>query len=162
MTDVDDPNALRLQISQQRKQSRDLRRRQRGGWFVHDQDADIMSEHSCNLDQLLLGNRELADGDIQRNLNAHAFEDCGGPLLFLTTRNPEVPPITSQEHIVAGIQGWKQAQFLIDHADSGLNSIQRPLHPDFIAVDANRAGIRLMSTGQQTNERTLPGSVLAH
>ena len=70
--------------------------------------------------------------------------------------------ITSQKHIINGIQGWQQSQFLVDHSNAGLDCIERTLQKNFLAINENCAGVRLMSTGQQANQRALPCSVLTH
>ena len=57
--DIDDGDAMRLEIADDAEQDFHLRGAERGGRFVHDQDVDIGGEGFRDLDDLLLANAKI-------------------------------------------------------------------------------------------------------
>ena len=59
--DVDDRDALRLEVGDDAKQDLDLRRAERRGRLVHDEDARVARHRLGDLDQLLLADHQVLD-----------------------------------------------------------------------------------------------------
>ena len=78
MRDEDDRGALFAQPSQGREQPLHLRRRQRRGRLVEDDDAGAREQHAGDLDQLLQADRQIADPRQRIDVDAEPRELLAG------------------------------------------------------------------------------------
>src|SRR5690606_22210672 len=75
--DIDDGDALRLQLAQTVKQKRRLASGDDGGGFVEDQKLDRPDEGLGDLDHLLVGDRQGSDLAVDVDLGTEIAQDLG-------------------------------------------------------------------------------------
>ena len=95
------------------------------GWkgsagFVHDDDACVLGECLGDLDNLLLGDGELAALDLDRNVNADALKQRPSLLWFVPLGNKaDAAGFLSEENVFAYGQIGNKIEFLINDANAG-------------------------------------------
>jgi len=147
--DIDDADAMRLQLPNDTKEVLDLDVVQRRGGLVHDEHARIERERLRNLDHLLLGHRELAHRRARIELQMHALEDRGGPAieLALVDEKPEAPlRLAPDEDVLRGAQMIHQVQFLMHDADAERLGGARVGNVDRLAIDEDFPLVLLVDT----------------
>ena len=82
VADVDDADALRLQLADDREQAVDFLQRQRGARFVHHDDPSILRQRLGDLDDLLLGDGQRAADRLGIERHAESLEELLRSLMF--------------------------------------------------------------------------------
>ena len=88
MTDVNDAQPLAFKVANDLEQPLDFLRRQSGAGLVHDQDAGVGRQGLGDLDDLLLGHREIAAKAVGVDGHADAAKQLPGLGLFLAVPQP--------------------------------------------------------------------------
>ena len=87
MADVNNADALRAQFAHYLEQALDLARSERGGGFIHHNDACLLRKCLGDLDDLLLGHGKVAAERVRINLHADPIKQLAGLIRFLLVRN---------------------------------------------------------------------------
>jgi hypothetical protein len=163
--DVDDADALRLQVLDHVEQHDLLRIGQRGGGLVEDHGLGVDGQRAGDLHHLLVGDGQVADQRAGVEADLQLFEDRVGAVI-------ERAPVDAAEALarqlaqidVLGHRHFlREAQFLVDEHDALGLGLQRPLHHGPRArstIDAALVG--LVDAAQHLHQRRFAGAVLAH
>ena len=69
--------------------------------------------------------------------------------------------LAAEEHVAGDVQRVDELELLVDDRDAEPRGIDRPVHDNRRAVDANLARVGAMDAGQDLHQRRLAGAVLA-
>ena len=162
--DVDDALALRFQGADDLEQMRDFALRQRGGRLVHDEDVGIVGDRLGDLDHLPVGDREVAHLDLGVERNIEPIEQFLrlAPHLVVAHEAERVERLAPDPDVLGDRHEAHQVEFLMDHGDAVLQRVERRLQADFLALEAEGAGIGRVDAGDDLHQRRFAGAVLAH
>ena len=154
VADVNDPDILRFQFVDHTKQSLGFARGEGGAGFVHDDDTGILRESLSDLDDLLLGDGEAVALGIDRDLHTDAIKQRLRPCLLAGAGNEaDASRFLPKEDIFTGGQVRDEVELLInDPYAGGLRSL-RGGDGGRLAVDLDRAFIRLVGAAENLDER---------
>ena len=121
MGNEDDARAFVPQLSQGRKQALHLRRRERRGWLIEDDDARAGRQNAGDLDQLLQADRQVAEPGERIDVDAESGELFTG---FARHSPPlheaeAIGRLRPEKHVLGHRQIRRDAEFLMDHGDAG-------------------------------------------
>ena len=162
MADEQHGDAAVPQAADDREQPVDLVRRQRRGGLVEDEHAGLDRERLRDLDQLLVGHREPADGRLDVEPDVQLLEQR----LRLA---PHLAPVDGPQracrrvadvHVLGHAEVREQARLLVDHRDPERPGLRRAGDHGRLAVDADRARVRLVDAGQDLDQGALARAVL--
>ena len=160
--DIDDRDALRLQIADHLEQHRHLRRRQGRGGLVHDQDARIDRQGPRDLDQLLLAQPQVLDARQRVNVLFQLLHQRAGLALLLgivdARRARDLAP---HEDIVAHVHVRRQGQFLVDDGNAEVPRGDGRADRRGPALQQQFARCRLLDARQDLHQRRFSRAVLA-
>lgn len=123
---VDDRHAAARQVVDDLEEHFHLRRAQRRGRLVHDQDARIDGECPCNLDDLLLAEAKILDARQRIDVFLELFHQRPGlTLLFSEVDDTALDDLPAHENIVADTQIGGQAELLVNDRDPALARMGR-------------------------------------
>ena len=86
-------------------------------------------------------------------------------LFYFTSTGANPPAVRmfgAQRHILLDSQMRRQHEFLVNHADAGIASVQRIGRRIRLAVQGHASRIGLVCAAQYLHERAFPGAVLAY
>ena len=157
---IDRPSAL--SVRDDAGEIGDLGFAQRRGRLVHDDEPRTHRERPGDLDQLLLGDRKIADQRHRVTLEPDLVGDRTGVL-------SEAPPADEQprarfaadEHVFGDRHIRREGEFLIDGDDAGALRVMRRSEGDGLAEELDRPGVGAVRAGQDLEQRRLAGAVLA-
>ena len=121
MRDEDDrPSACR-QAPDDLVEALDLRRRQRSGRLVEDDELGVTGKRPEDLDLLLRRERQRPDRRVRRHLEAGASDDAPEPIEELPTTDEAEPSwLGAEEHVLGDRPLRDQRDFLGNHRDPAL------------------------------------------
>jgi hypothetical protein len=146
------------------EQPLDLGPGERRGRLVHDQHPRVERQRLGDLDDLLVGDREAADGARGVEPDAEAVE----LLLHLAVHQPAVDPARALERVPAHDdvlrhrEVGEERRLLIDDGDAGRAGVGRGAEVHDLAVDEHLAAVEPDHAGEQLDERRLARAVLPH
>ena len=163
--DVDDADAMGLQVLDDGEQMFDLGLIERRRGLVHHQHFRVEREGLGDLDKLLARDREVADfsGRIDRHLHPLEQRGGGGVLLRLVDEHAETAArLAADEDVLGGRHVVHQEQFLMNDADAQFLRGARSRNRDGLALDDDLASVGLDDAGEHLHQRRLAGAVLSH
>ena len=150
MRNIDDGDALRLQLSHDFEKTVSLTLRQSGSRFIHDDRLRIEHQVSCDFCHLLLSDRAFPCDLIERQRDAHFltlfFRHL--PHLFEINEAKSRFRLIHQEKILQNRQIRPDIQLLMNESDPVLFRIFIIAESHFLAIHQNGAGIRLVDARQ--------------
>ena len=138
--------------------------REARGRLVHGDDAGVLEEGAGDLDHLLLGDLELADGDLGVDGGVEVAQHLGGAAFLAPPIDQEAAGLlqgASQEHVLRHREVRDVLELLVDHGDPGGAGLQRRSDLDRTAVDLDVPLVGLEHRRQDVEERGLARAVLA-
>ena len=161
--DVDDADALGLELADDPEQLGDLGIVQRRGRLVHDQDLGLERQGLGDLHHLLPGDRELADFGARIEPEVQSGEDGRGVAVqgLLVEQEPEGPlGLAADEDVLRGGEVVHQVELLMNDADAEVLRRTGRRNIDGHAVDADFAGVLRIDSGEDLHQGRLAGAVL--
>ncbi len=162
MGDVDDRDAVRLEVGHHPQQPLGLGEREARGRLVHDDDAGVHRQRLGDLDQLPLRDRQLGDRRAGLEVGAEPLQQgCGLGVHRPCVDQAEPPLLAPDEHVGGDVEVLEQVQFLMHEGDPGLG---RPGHGHGrmgSPVDADFSSRRRHDAAQDLHQRAFAGAVLA-
>ena len=118
MGDVDDGNALALELPDDPKEDGNFVARQGGGRFIHDEDLHVLDERLGNRHDLLRAHPEVPDFPVRVNAVLKAAEDLRcNLLLLLEVDDVARRDLPGKEHVVGNRHVGAQVKLLVDDPD---------------------------------------------
>ena len=162
VSDEDDRQALGLQRPDDAGEVGDFRFAQRRGRLVHHDELGAHRKRAGDLDQLLLGDREVAHVRHRVALKPDLVGDRAGVF-------GEAPPAHEQprarfaadEHVLGDRHVGGEGEFLIDRDDAGALGVVRRSEGDRFAIELDFARIGALRAGKDLEQGRLAGAVLA-
>ena len=160
--DEDDRQALGLERPDDANEIGDFRFAERRGRLVHDDEPRAHGERARDLDELLLGDREIANQRHRVALEADPVGDRAGLL-------GEAPPadeeprarLAADEHVLGDRHVGGEGEFLVDGDDAGALGVVGRREGDRLAEELDLARVGAVRAGQDLEQRRLAGAVLA-
>ena len=180
--DVDQRDAVGLQLRDQCEQALGLARRERRGRLVHDQQARLALQRLRDLDQLLLGDDQMLDQRVgacrQADQSQHAFglgahrsvvEPRARPAArrartgVRSTKEPHQTArlLVAEEDVLRDGQVLGERELLVDHHDAARLGCPWSIEVHHVAIDTQFAAAQGFIAGEDLHQRALAGAVLA-
>ncbi len=161
--DVDDADAVLLQIPDDAEEAVDLLVGQRRRGLVHDQDLGVGPERPRDLDELLLGHREPSDLGLGVDRRADPIEEPPSPVapLLPADQSPRPGRFQADRDVLGDGQVGKQRRLLVDRRDPEGFGQDRVVGLDQFPGDFKRPLVWLVGAGDDLDERRLPRAILA-
>ena len=163
MRDEEHRVAARPQCLDDAEQPVDLRPGQRGRRLVHHDHPRVRRQRLCDLDELLVGDRETARKPLGVEADAELIEDGGR----LAAHAPRVDAaealerLRADEDVLGDAQVGKQRRLLEDDRDPGRLRLLGVVEDRLLAVEQQPSGVGSMHARQDLDECRLAGAVLA-
>ncbi len=162
VTDVEHQLAARLQTREQRLELVDLGPIERRGRLIKDKNPRVAHQTFGDLEQLLLGDRQIAARPLRIKLDAGAFQHCAG-------RTPDAGAIqhaataglASEAEIFSDAQVRQHSQFLKHGGHARAPRLRRGREAHALPVEPDFALVRHVHTRQQLHQRGFARAVLA-
>ena len=135
---VDDRDALALEVGDHLEQHLDLGCRKRRGRLVHDEDLGVERHRLGDLDELLLADPQILHQHVRADAGLEPFEEFAGPTLLLLVIDVEaaVGEFARGEDVFRHRQVAEQIEFLEHHADAARHRIARRGERHLLALEA--------------------------
>ena len=160
---VDDADAVRLQVADDPEEPVDLLVAQRGRRLVHDQDAGFGPQGPRDLDQLLLGHRQRADLGFRVDRRADFFEQVSR--LSAPPAPADPAPASARlepdRDVLGDRQVRKERRLLVNRGDSQVACAHRIEVADRPALDLDRSLVGQMGAGDHLDQRRFARAVFA-
>ena len=156
MRDEDDAAALVAQAAQHGEQPLDLRRRQRRGRLVQDDDPRAGEQHAGELDQLLQADRQpahAAAADRRRCRGARAARRPRAPSRASRTRPAALVGWCRGTRSRRRVRSGTMRQLLVHHADAGGQRVARRAEAHRPPVEPHLARVVRMHAGDDLHQR---------
>ena len=162
--DVDDRQPLVPQSAQEGEEALRLSRTEGGVRLIHDDDLGLLLQRARNLDQLLLGDRELANFGPRVERDGHLRQDLfrSGHHLTLVEQPRSERRLTIGEDVAGDREMGEEIELLKDDADPEPAGMEGIGDDDRFAAQHQRAAVRLVDAGQHLHDGRLAGAVLPH
>ena len=163
MRDIDDSDSVGSKPGDCREESLHLPRFERGGRLIHDDDAMVGGHRACDRDHLLHAETQLAQRSADVDVDPVGREDLAGlPMHAREVDQPKaVLRLMAKEQVPRNAQQGDEVDLLVDRADPGGLGIAWPGELDRDPAIRDLPAIGLMDTGEDLDQRGLPGAVLA-
>jgi hypothetical protein len=162
VADVDDADPVSSQLGDDREQALDLMRREGGRRLVHCEDPGVEGERPGDLDELLLGGREILAWDVQIDRGIETPEQLGRSETFLGPGDEAGPRrFLAEEDVLGGGEAGNEVEFLIDDRDASPAGVLRRSKASYVAVDDDAAGFGAIGAAEDSREGAFAGPVLA-
>ena len=163
--DVDDADAVGLQIGDDAEQARGLAGGQAGGRLVHDHQAGVQRQRLGDLHQLALGEGKVGHRRRRPEIGAQAGEE-GLHLLMQHAgvdqlQRPAEARLAPDEDVGGDVEVVEQVEFLMHEGDAGLGGILDGQGGPLGAVDPDGARARRDHAAEDLHEGGFAGAVLA-
>ena len=154
--------AALLQRAHDAEQPLDLVPGERGGRLVHDQHARVERERLGDLHELLVGDREPADGLLGIELDAEAVHQLLHRAVQLAAVDAAHRPerVAAHHHVLRHRQVGEERRLLVDHRDARVAGIRGAVERDRLTVDQHVALVGPLYAGEHPHDRRLAGAVL--
>ncbi len=151
--DVDDRHPAGRQPLDQALEAGGLRRRQRGGRLVHDDEPRFEREGAGDGHELPLTGFQMRDELLGRNVRL-------AKPLERRRRPGEKRPGTSEEDVLRDRERRDELELLRNDGDAGLDGVPRSVHPARLAVDPDFTGIVRDLARENPDQRRFARAVL--
>ena len=159
---VNDRDAVRLELADDREKDLDLIVGQRVCRLVHDQDLGPETERFCHFYHLLLRDAEALDRHLivwQRAVR-DVVEVSGGKFVFFSAADKAAPVFfMAEHHVFDGVQLTGLVQLLIDDGDTLVDRVLRVQRHKVLAEHFDRSLIRFINAGKNFHQRRFAGAV---
>ena len=160
---VDHPHPACGQRTHQLQQAVDLGLAERGGGLIHHHHAGIESQRPGDLDQLLLGHRQIAHDGVGVQVDLEPADHLGAaPVHGQPVDAQPAGGFAVDEDVLRHGQVRQQVEFLEDHVDAGPLRAHRVGQHRGLALDLEHAAGRLQGSGQEVDQRRFSRAVLTH
>ena len=161
--DVDDANAVGLQLADEGEQVVNLRICQNRGGLVQNQDLGIVvRERLGDLNHLLLGNRQGSDLCLGINGQMEAVQQLlGSAVLLGLVQENTLGGLASDVNIIRNGQVLHQVQFLMYDTDASVLCVLGAIDFDLLTEEFNGTAVLGVDTGQNLHQCGLTGAVFA-
>ncbi len=161
--DVDDGDALRLQLGDHPEQDLDLCGAEGRGRLVHDQDAGVLRQRLGDLDDLLLADAQVADLGARVDVVLQPAQQLRRPAVLAAMVDAAQPAgqLAGHEDVLRHRQVGAEVQLLEHDADAVPHRVLRAVQHHRPAIDQDAALGRLLDSGDDLHQRRLAGAVLA-
>ena len=163
VADIDNRHAFRPQALDQREELLGFAVAQRGGGFVHYQNAAVAVQRARDLDLLLFGDAEAADA-------VGGAKPCAEPIDHLlrlfghlpTPNQPAARDFAAEKDVLRHRQVGRQVDLLIDQRDACRQRLFRSPDGTGAPVDQDFAAGGAVGAGEDLHQGALARAVLAH
>ena len=160
--DEDDRQALGLERSDDAGEIGDFRFAERRGRLVHDDEPRAHGKRARDLDELLLGDRKIANQRHRVALEADLVGDRARVLGEAPPADEELRTrFAADEHVLGDCHVGGEGEFLIDRDNAGALGVVGRREGDRLAIELDFARVRAVRAGQNLEQRRLAGAVLA-
>ena len=144
--DEQDGEALVLELAQVGEQLVDLLRHEHGGRLVQDEDLRAAVEHLADLDALPRADAELLDQRVGIDVEAVGVGDLAdlARARRAVSSTPALGRLAAEHDVLEDGQVVGQHEVLVHHADAGGDRVRRRGERHRLAVDGDRALVRLV------------------
>ena len=126
VADVDDADAVLLELADDLEEVVDLAQAQRGGGLVHDDDVRLVQEGLGDLDHLLLPDTQSADGGAWVDLEMEPGKQLARTRVHGSPFQQGSPvQLRAQEHVLRDGQLGDEVELLIDGHDARVDGLAR-------------------------------------
>ena len=120
MGDIDDRHAFRAQALDEIEQTRRVIAIEGGGRLVHHEDTRVDGKSLCDLDELLLGDRQIARAGLRGDRRTEAGEQTLCVVAHLAPIEHAVARrLDAEKDVLRDAPMRQEAQLLMDNADTG-------------------------------------------
>ena len=161
--DVDQSDALLLELTHHLEQLIDLLRHQRTGRLVQNDNFGVIGHSLGDLDHLALRDTHVFHGLGQVDGHTQTTEQVRS--LFAHARlvdHTALNRITAQEQVIDHVTLEALVELLVDHGDAVFESILRTGEAHLLAIEENGTLVLLISAEQAFHHRGLACAVLTH
>ena len=146
------------------KEMRDFLFGQRGSRLVHDQDVGVVRHRLGDFDHLPIGDAEVAHFGLGIDADVEPIEQFprAPPHLVVPHEAQAVERLAANPDVFRHRHVIHQVEFLMDHRDAVLQRVERRSQTDFLALESEGAGVRLVDAGDDLHQRRFARAVLAH
>ena len=167
MADVDQSDALLLQLVHDAEQRLDFVRGQRGGRLVQDQHLAVCGDGLCDFHHLHLCDAQAAQLCVGVDVQLQLFQQVIGIFIHLGMVHDGdgtslLGGIAAQPDVLCHGAGRDGLQLLMHHCDAAVQCIQRGGDVDLLAFVLDLALIHLVNAEHAFHQGGLTGTVLAH
>ena len=167
MADVDQCNALLLQLTHDAEQRFHFIGGQGGGGLVQDQHLAVCGNSLCNFHHLHLGNAQAAQLCVGIDLQLQLLQQCIGiGIHFAVVHNGDGAKlfggVAAQPDILSHGTGRDGLQLLMHHGNAAVQCIQRGGDGDFFAFVFDLALVHLVNAEHAFHQCGLTGAVFTH
>ena len=163
MRNIDDGDALGLEIRDDAEQDIDLGRAQGRSRLVHDENARVARDGLGDLDQLLLADHQVFDFRARIDRRLQTFEESARlAFLFGVVDPSRSHDLVIDENVLGDREIAEQVQLLEHHADAVRHRVAGVDEGDRLSVEQNAPGGRLFDAGDHLDQRRLARAVLAN
>ena len=161
--DKDHAHLLGFQGTKHIENALDLRVRQGGSGFVHDDEGRLHHQRAGDFDNLFVGGVQRGHHGPGRNIQPHFVKE----LLSLTDHFLMIQKAAfflqfpANEHIFVNGKIVDQVQFLMDKGDPRFEGLMRRMELNGLAVQLDGSGVRLQHAAQNIHQGAFSGAVFA-
>src|SRR5690606_9824414 len=158
---IDDRYAARLEVRDDAEEHIDLRRAQRRGGLVHDEDTGVERNGTGDLDELLLADRQVFRQRIGGNAGLQAIEKRIGllDLCLVVDAAQSARYFAGGEDVLGNGEVAEEIQLLKDDADAMAHSVRGAVQMDALTVHPDLAERRPLDAGDDAHHRRFAGAV---
>src|SRR3954470_5512608 len=160
VTDVDNANPSPAKPFDNPKKIVHIGAGQAAGGLIHDEDARFANEGSGNLDDLLLGDRAMANWQIERNRVLQFRKSVPREIsLPRSIDATEAGRFCTEDDVLRHRKVRRKGEFLIDHRHTGTRCVQWTQGRKGVAIELDGPGIWLFSPAEDFHEGAFPGAI---
>jgi hypothetical protein len=158
----DDGDPPLLQVTDNGEEAADLGLGEGGSGLVHDDELGLHREGAGDLHHLLLGDGQGGDRAGGIKVKTHLLGDrAGRPPHRRSVDEAQAGGLAADEDVLRYRQRRDEVELLVDGDDAQRLGLVRACGCDLASVEADRAGVGRLGTGQDLQERGLAGPILA-
>ncbi len=162
MRDEQNADAAAGELTHDPKQDVDFVGIEAGGRFVQDQHARRHVDRAGNRNEVLHGNRVIAERCADVDGEPEAAQESGCvPAHDAVAHQPEPRRLSAKEQVFGNVEIGKEIDLLIDGGNARFHCLLGIARHDFHAIEPDGAGIALNDPGDSLDQRRLAGAVLA-
>jgi len=167
VADVDQCNALLLQLTHDAEQRFHFVGGQGRGGLVQDQHLAVCGNSLCNFHHLHLGNAQAAQLCVGIDLQLQLLQQCIGILVHFSMvhcghRAILLGGVAAQPDILSHGTGRDGLQLLMHHGNAAVQCIQRVRNNDLFSLVFDLALVHLVNAEHALHQGGLTGTVFAH
>ena len=160
--DIENGDAVIAQAAHDVEQRRYLVIGQHGRRLIEDHHLSLVQQRACDLHELALGERQVANAVARPGRRAHPRQQFGGAAVHRPVVHHEpAADLAAEKQIFGNRQVARQQDFLMHQHDAGGLRLHGIAKRDRPAFHREAAGARRDITGQELHQRGLASAILA-